>query len=110
MGSKQNRADAEYASVVSLSTACSVYRLTLSTTTAATATVTAGRYVVALYTTGGVAYATFAATATLPTSGAAATSAYFALRDGEIVKAPGALAVAVILTGGTGELALTKVE
>lgn len=92
---------------------CPGARLTLATSSAATASLAGGVYevVLSLSAAGALCWASWAASVALPTSGAAASAGVFAIRDGDMICCPSAGSpLACILTGSgtTGELALNQ--
>jgi hypothetical protein len=88
-------------------------RLTLSAAGAATSVVVPfGVYEVclSLVTPGDMAWASWAGAVVLPVSGAAPTANVFALRDGDLLVAPGTTKLATITVSGAGELALNLIK
>lgn len=84
--------------------------LSIATSTASatsTANLAVGRYVMAVYATGGLTWCQLGNSATYPTDKADLTTGFFA-RDGETLEIRTAVKLSVILSGGTGVLGLTR--
>lgn len=107
---QDQRSQAMDDAVQPLTSACAGIPLTLSTVSAhLSAAVAPGDYVVVLDKTAGICWVAWAASVTIPANAAAAAAGTFAVRDGDVIRAPtGNTDFAAILsgTGNTGSLCL----